>query len=58
MEDARTLWLTIANIALAVVVVAALITVSFAFLYEVIARRRKQASLYGEMDRDLSRLLR
>jgi hypothetical protein len=58
MEDARTLGLTIANLAFAVVAVAALITVTFAVVYEVITRKRKRAHLYAEIDRDLPRLMR
>ena len=58
MENASMLGLTIANIGLALVAVAALITETFAVVYEVITRERKRAHLYAEIDRDLARLLR
>ncbi len=56
MKDQNTLWIMIANVALALVVVTCLASAVFAILREAISRARMRARLYAEIEQDLARL--
>jgi len=57
MNDPRTMWLCITNIAMAVVVAVCFITVAWLVLAEVAVRVRRKWALWSELDRDMRRLV-
>jgi len=56
MSDPSTYWLTITNVALGVVTLVCCIAVAVGVVQEVMARRRKAASL-SQLDREVSDLV-
>ena len=56
MSDPSTLWLTITNAALGVVVLICCGAVAFGIVQELAARRRKRASM-SQLDREVSDLV-
>jgi hypothetical protein len=53
MQDSQTFWITLSNIALAVVVVVCFLTVVIGAVHDVIAKLRKRRSDFVELDRDM-----
>lgn len=55
MPDPRTLWLTVANLVLAGLVLLCLAASGFAILSEIVTRLRKHRALDDELDEDMKR---
>lgn len=56
MDDPRTFWLTVTNIALGLALVLLIAGVATGVLCDFVAALRKRHSMMDEMDRDLWRL--
>ncbi|MCZ2073937.1 MAG: hypothetical protein HUU41_12815 [Bryobacteraceae bacterium] len=56
MDDPKTLWLNLTNIALGLVVLVCIAVVAYGVLQEFALRRKKRAAAFIEIDRDMKNL--
>ena len=53
MNDPRTFWLVVTNVALAVVLVLLIVAVLTGVLCETVSKRRRRHAMQAEIDRDM-----